>query len=154
MAKTLGTCCNKIIPPMLIVASLLSLQNCSRRQPPEVAQAPNQTAQLKPDLEHRQALLAVESVAANLDALQGGAGYQSWTAEKAAEQLIILLNSAQIPNPDSPKTLGPTFVYVANQVSAPWQGVIKVDGDALQVEAYGSNTLEPVEKRRIPVNRY
>ena len=101
--------------------------------------------------------MAIMMVESNLGSMQDGGGYQSWTAEKAAAQLVPLMNAAQAPGPDEPeeyKRLAPRFTYVADRATGPWQVVIRVEGSNLKVEAYGSDTSKPIEQKLIPVSRY
>jgi hypothetical protein len=135
------------------VSCLPVLTACGPSELPEIAQARQEFERRKPDLERRQAIMAVEGVTANLDFIQG-VGYQTWTAQRAAERLVALMNSAQVPMPGEPKVPGRKFTYVSDTVTGPWQVVIKAEGDALMVAAYGSNTAQPVEQRTIAVRRH
>lgn len=133
-----------------VAVSGLVLQGCGKSSPPAGAKQP-QSEQIKPDLSQRQAVMAVESAVANIDAMVNGGGYQSWTAEQVVEKTVPLMNSAQSAATGEAAGAAPSFTYVAGQVSEPWQVVIRAEGNAVHVEAYGSSTGEPLEKRTVSV---
>lgn len=104
-------------------------------------------------LRERQAALAVEVVAANLDGMQD-AGYRRWTAEQAVQELVPLLNAAQQPLPDEPTPVGPVFTYVAGWATGPWQVAVRAVGENLHVEAYATDLARPLVTRTIAVAPY
>ena len=53
--------------------------------------------------------MAVEFVTANYGFIRGGGGYQAWTARMAAEKLVPLMNSTQVP--------GRKFTFVSDTVT-------------------------------------
>jgi hypothetical protein len=125
------------------VSCLTVLTACGNSE--QIAQARRELEASKAHLERHQAVMAVEMVTANYGMIRAG-GYQSWTAEKAAAQLLSVMRSTKAP--------GHAFTYVRDTVTGPWQVVLKTDGDDLKVAAYGSSTAQPVEERTITVRRY
>jgi hypothetical protein len=120
---------------------------------------PAKTAQdipLSDALLHQRAEMAITMVEANLGNLQDGGGYQEWTPEKAATQLVQLMNTAQTPEPSVPKTQNVQFTYVKDTVTDPWQVVIKADDaqSSIIVSAYGTDTAAPLLSKTITVSRY
>ena len=128
------------------VSCLTVLTACGSGDRPDIAQARQEFDRSKADLERHHAVMAVEFVTANYGLIRDGGGYQSWTAQKAAAQLLPMMKSSQAP--------GQKFTYVSDAVTGPWQVVIRAEGDALKVAAYGSSTAQPVEERTITVRRY
>lgn len=61
----------------------LLLAGCGKSQPPEVVVAKNEFGQATPELDRKAAMKAVLVVESMLDALQGGGGYQEWTAKRS-----------------------------------------------------------------------
>lgn len=139
---------------ILLAALACTLPACGKKDPPQAPPAKAQAVPANAAAERNKAFLAVESVRANLGALQDGGGYQSWTAETAAAKLVTLMNAAQAPGPDMPQASGQGFTYVADKVTAPWQVVIRADGKSLVVAAYGSNIDQALEERTFEVSRY
>lgn len=136
---------------VLVAASALTLPGCGKSAP-EAGVTPQQSKQIKPQLEEREAMMAVEFAVANIDALQNSGGYQNWTAEKVVEKVVPLMNSAQAPAPGVAAGAMARFVHVAERASGPWQVVIRAEGDTVHVEAYGSSTDRPLETRSIRVH--
>lgn len=103
--------------------------------------------------------MELELLSALMDSIQGGGGYQEWTPEKAADKLVEIAGSASAPVPEeggAQQTSKPRFTYVRNQVTGPWQIVIKVDDDqkGLVAAAYGMDTATPLATKAIPVSRF
>lgn len=121
---------------------------------PEVIAAKKQFDQAKSDIDRSQAMKAVMAVGSMLDDMQGGGGYQEWTAQKAADKLVPSMNIAEVPDPAYPVPHGRKFTYVHGKASAPWQVAIKVDGDSLIVSGYGEDLVNPLATQTIKVSRY
>jgi hypothetical protein len=129
------------VASVIVVACLTVLTACIDRA--ELEQVRREAEQSHADLERRQAVVAVEVVRLNFEQFYGGRGHGP--APTIAAQLVQMMNAAE----GSKRT----FTYVADTVTGPWQVVIKADGDALHVAAYGSQTAQPVERITLAVRR-
>lgn len=116
---------------LLLTLAILGITACESRDP---AQA------LPPELIQREAQMAVEMVSEYRD-LAGG----------TVADLVTGLNAANSPDPGDSDRSGPTFRYVLNTVTAPWQVVLKQteDGKALQIDAYGADMGKPLVSTRL-----
>jgi hypothetical protein len=108
------------------------------------AESGKQLSKLKQDLELSMATMAVEFTLASFDSVQSG---KSWTREEIPKEFASYMNSTQT------QSSGRKFTYVADQATGPWQVVLKVEGTALQVIAYGSNTGQVLEQQSIPISQ-
>jgi hypothetical protein len=142
---------------LTVILSALVLVACEKETsdappPPKTAQ----DAPLSDALLQQRAEMAITMVEANLGNLQDGGGYQEWTPEKAATQLVQLMTSAQAPEPGYPQTHNAQFTYVKDAVTGPWQVVIEADDaqSSIIVSAYGTDTATPLLSKTITVSRY
>lgn len=142
-----------ILAWLLLASGISACQKSSDDAAPS-AGAP--ASALPAQLARQQAQIALEMVEADLGAMQDGGGYQEWTAEKAIEQLVPLLNAAQAPEPGEPPIPGPRFTYVKDAATGPWQVVIKLDEaqTGIAAAAYGTDTATPLATKAIAVSRY
>jgi hypothetical protein len=111
-----------------------------------------------PSLKQRQlenAVLAAETTFHSmLDA-----GYQQWTPTEAANELVVMLNSAQLLTPEeqaeyeqSGVRLKPVVSYEINRPSDEWQVVLIPDEEAqtIQIVGYGQDLETPLIQEDIP----
>jgi len=154
MALTSLADLSKQIIYTLAVASLLALSSCGKKESPQVADAKSQSAREQKGLEYRLAKTAVELLYAHVDYILELGADQSLTPENLAEKLVASMNSANTPGTGDRASSGPKFTYVANQVTGPWQVVLRVEGQILRASAYGSDSTVPLEQRGFEISRH
>jgi hypothetical protein len=90
------------------------------------------------------------------------AGYIQWTPTTVAQQLVEILNAAQVPLADDPSHRevklppAPRTKYVLGQPSGPWQVVLVADEphQRVRVEGYGNDLEHPMMVKELVVMGY
>lgn len=142
------------LPVVLSALILVACEKGTNDAPPPPKTA--QDAPLSDTLLQQRAEMAITLVEANLGNLQESGGYQEWTPEKAATQLVHLMDTVQTSGSGEPQTHNASFTYVKDTPTGPWQAVIKADDaqSSIIVSAYGTDTATPLLSKTITVSRY
>ncbi|MBF0106651.1 MAG: hypothetical protein HQM16_15155 [Deltaproteobacteria bacterium] len=135
---------------ILLVLSSLLIISCSEK-----------SGKLHDTLVQKQLQMAVTMLKTNLDGLQD-VGYQSLTAEEAADQLIQLQTTAAKPDADDDNKSPPTsngkikFTYVRDKVTSPYQIVLVADEEnsLINIKGYGTDTTKPLHTDQLSVPEY
>ncbi|OVE81446.1 hypothetical protein BVY03_03690 [bacterium K02(2017)] len=127
-----------------------------------ILNACNQTSkEPSPKVVKQQMVMAVMAIQSNLGAMQDS-GYQAWTAQKAVDKLIPLLNTASQPITAQEKKYaqsgrgGIDLKYVKNNPTGANQIVLIADDDeqSIRVEGYGNDLETPIYTDEVQVSSY
>ena len=81
-----------------------------------------------------------------------GGGYRHLKPEQAANELVMLMNSAQQPVPGETQVSKSPIMYVMDKPDAPWQVVIRADTESNQlvIEGFAVDQKVPVFSETVP----